>query len=82
MSVLHFLGDNPVGHVKQMYLSYPAASSYCFFPSAYFQAPYAGAISFILLSVQGLNLSSVFWCDLSGFLWGFSMFSDKLFPAG
>lgn len=42
MSVLHFLGDSPVDHVLHMAslcFPYPAASSYCFSPSAYFQGP-------------------------------------------
>lgn len=42
MSVLHFLGESAVAHVLHMaHLCFPcpAASSYSFFPSAYFQAP-------------------------------------------
>lgn len=86
MSVLHFLGDSPVDHVLHMAslcFPYPAVTfSYCFFPSVYFQAPQAGTISFILLSVRGSDMSSVFWCGLSGFLWGLCVFSDTLFLAG
>lgn len=51
-------------------------------PHCLFLAPWAGATSFILLSVLGPGLSSVLWCDLLGFLRGFCVFSDTLFPAG
>jgi len=42
----------------------------------------ARALRFILLSVPGPDLSSVSWCHLLGFPWGFYVFSDRLFPAG
>lgn len=83
MSVLCFLGDSPVDHdLPSASLCFPyLVAPSCCFPPLSMSSSLVWSHQFHAVVSAG-PLSSVFWCDLLGFLRGFCVFSDTLFPAG